>query len=68
MNKEKSLLLQSFRIRKGLKQSDIALLLDISPTSYSYKESGKRQFKMQELAILKQCLELTDQEFSEIFD
>ena len=41
------------RVRNNLTQHDMAARLAISPTSYSYKEAGKRQFTLPE--FLKVC-------------
>ena len=47
------------RVRAGLTQEQIAEKLGISATSYSYKESGRRQFKVQEFISICNILNLS---------
>ena len=57
-------LLKSVRIREGLTQKKIAEIIEISPTSYSKKESGLVDFSLTEIS--KIC-NLTVDEMIEIF-
>ena len=52
----KNLELKSLRIKKDLKQSDMAELLEISKSSYCEKENGKREFKLKEALIISDFL------------
>ncbi|MEG2380025.1 MAG: helix-turn-helix transcriptional regulator [Bacilli bacterium] len=48
----KNYTLKSLRARRGLRQRDLAELLDIPITTYSSKENGKRKFTVEEAIIL----------------
>lgn len=47
------------RILKGYTQSEIANILNIKQSSYSNKESGRRDFTIEEIKLLKELLEVT---------
>ena len=54
--------IKKIRKEKGLSQDDIAIALGVSQASYSYKESGKRRFNIEELKALKKILEVSYEE------
>lgn len=60
-------LLKAARIKNSLKQEDVALKLGISESAYSKKESGKADFSLKQLIIVKEMFNLTLKEFEEIF-
>lgn len=56
--------LKAKRVEKGLNQSDLASQINMSLSTYSTKESGKREFSMNEcIAIMK----ILDCKFEDIF-
>lgn len=44
--------LVAYRKLHNLKQEDIARILNMSKTSYSYKETGKQEFRLNEAKTL----------------
>ena len=60
-------LLKSVRIREGLTQKKIAEIIEISPTSYSKKESGLVDFSLTEISKIINICNLTVDEMIEIF-
>lgn len=40
------------RVRRGLTQKDMSRLLGISENAYSFKETGKREFTLDEFRII----------------
>lgn len=44
--------LVAYRKLHNLKQEDVAKILNMSKTSYSYKETGKQEFRLNEAKIL----------------
>lgn len=60
-------LLKSVRIREGLTQKKIAEIIEISPTSYSKKESGLVDFSLTEISKIINICNLTVDEMVEIF-
>lgn len=56
--------LKSLRALKGLDQKNIAKILNISVTSYSLKENGKKPFTLQEAKLLA---DLFNKTIDEIF-
>ena len=51
--------IKEYRILKGYTQSEIANILNIKQSSYSNKESGKRDFTIEEIKLLKELFEVT---------
>lgn len=51
----------------GLKKTFIAKELGLSYQGYLNKESGRRQFNANEIKALKNLLQLTNKEISDIF-
>ncbi|MGL5725891.1 helix-turn-helix transcriptional regulator [Cetobacterium sp.] len=51
--------LTAYRKLYRLKQEDVAELLNISDVSYSFKETGKRDFKLSEAKILADYFKTT---------
>jgi len=60
-------LLKSQFIKNGLTQVQVARLLGMSPNSLSRKVLQKREFTLGETLRIKDCLQLTDQMYSDIF-
>ena len=54
--------IKDIRKRLGLSQEYIAQRLGITQASYSFKESGIRNFSIKELKILKRILNVTYEE------
>ena len=54
--------IREIRKRLGLSQEYIAQRLGITQASYSFKESGIRNFSIKELKILKRILNVTYEE------
>ena len=50
---------KDIRKRLGFSQEDMAKALGITQASYSFKESGIRNFSIKELKILKRILNVT---------
>ncbi|MDU3723537.1 helix-turn-helix transcriptional regulator [Clostridium celatum] len=59
--------LKVLRIRRKLKQKDIASELGITTNSYTKKENGINPFTLKEVKILKEFLKITDNEIIKIF-
>ena len=55
----KTLKVREYRKLNGYKQEDIAKLLSMTQGAYSRKESGKRGFTIDELAMLKDIFKVT---------
>lgn len=51
--------MKELRESKGLTQEYMAGLLGIKQSSYSLKESGKRKFKISELLVIKEILNVS---------
>ena len=51
--------MKELRENKGLTQEYMAGLLGIKQSSYSLKESGKRKFKISELLVIKEILNVS---------
>ncbi len=51
--------MKELRESKGLTQEHMAGLLGIKQSSYSLKESGKRKFKISELLVIKEILNVS---------
>ena len=51
--------MKELRENKGLTQEHMAGLLGIKQSSYSLKESGKRKFKISELLVIKEILNVS---------
>lgn len=51
--------IKEYRILKGYTQSEIANILNIKQSSYSNKESGRRDFTIEEIKLLKELFEVT---------
>lgn len=60
-------LLKAQRVKFGLNQKDMAKYLSIDVTTYSRKENGSIQFKVNEINIIKKLFELNEKELCEIF-
>ena len=54
--------IKDIRKRLGLSQENMAKALGITQASYSFKESGIRNFSIKELKILKRILNVTYEE------
>ncbi|MFQ9545728.1 MAG: helix-turn-helix transcriptional regulator [Clostridium sp.] len=63
----KSNMLKSERIKNGFTQKDLAKALKIDVTSYSKRETGIVEFKLNEVIHLKEILNLTPKSIDEIF-
>ena len=59
--------LKNIRDIKHVNQEAIAELLGISKSTYSRKENGKIVFKLEEVKLLKEYLNLSEKEIFEIF-
>lgn len=59
--------LKSKRVLRGISQSEIAKMLGISLTSYNKKETGKIEFKRDEIEKLAKILKLSISDVDEIF-
>ena len=59
--------LKAARVKRGLKQDDVAKMLNISLASYSCKENGKRAFLLDDINGLKMGLGLSQAEMDAIF-
>ncbi|MDC4241977.1 helix-turn-helix domain-containing protein [Clostridium tertium] len=59
--------LKILRIKKGIKQKDIATLLNITANSYTKKENNKNPFTLREAKILKDFFSMSNEIFIEIF-
>lgn len=59
--------LKALRLKKGLKQKDIAQILGINTNSYTKKENKKNPFTLAEAKILKEYFELDNNLFIKIF-
>lgn len=51
--------LRGKRVEKGYSQADLAKLLGISTNAYNLKETGKREFRMSEINLLLELLDIT---------
>lgn len=60
-------LLRQKRIEMGFKQSSIADKLDITTKTYNFKENGKAELKISELALLCNILKISKDDFIRIF-
>ena len=60
-------LLKSQFLKNGLTQAHVARMLGMSPNSLSRKILQKREFTLAETLRIKDCLQLTDQMYSDIF-
>lgn len=54
-------------MRRGLSQKKAAEALGICPAALNYKINNKHQFKMQEIAKLRDLLGLSPEKLNEIF-
>ncbi|WP_196001982.1 helix-turn-helix transcriptional regulator [Clostridium sp. 1001271B_151109_B4] len=59
--------LKVLRIRRRLKQQDIAKELGITTNSYTKKENAINPFTLKEVKILKEFLNISDNEIIKIF-
>lgn len=59
--------LKALRIKRGLKQKDIAKLLNINTNTYTKKENNKNPFTLAEAKILKDYFQINNNLFFEIF-
>ena len=55
------------RIRRDLSQIDMAEMLGITKQAYWRKENGKNVFSLKDLYILREKMQLTDEEVIDIF-
>ena len=55
------------RIRRDLSQIDMAEMLGITKQAYWRKENGKNVFSLKDLDILREKMQLTDEELHNIF-
>lgn len=53
----KNYILKSLRAKKGLRQKDVAEMLDIKPTTYTGKENGDRKFTVEEAVKLSEIFQ-----------
>lgn len=51
--------LKAYRMLKGVKQEDIARILEITLTTYSKKETGKAQFSLYEAKKISDYLNVS---------
>ena len=59
--------LKAARVKRDLKQSDVADMLHISIPAYSNKENGKSQFLLNEVDSIAKKFELSQSEIAMIF-
>lgn len=59
--------LKAVIIEKGFTQDQIAELIGMSSTTFSYKLNNKVEFKASEILIISKVLELTTQQTMDIF-
>lgn len=55
------------RIKRSLRQKDVASMLGITPEAYSRKETGAGNFTLQEANTIRDGLNLSDREMIDIF-
>ncbi|MDU6113781.1 MAG: helix-turn-helix transcriptional regulator [Paeniclostridium sordellii] len=60
----KNYTLKSLRAKKGLRQKDLAKVLNISASTYSSKENGERRFTIEEAIAIA---DFFNQDIREIF-
>lgn len=51
----------------GIRKNFIAEKLGLSPQGFRLKETGKQEFKISEVRILKEVLHLTEEDVNRIF-
>ena len=51
--------IKEYRLKNGYTQTEIANILNIKQGSYSNKESGKRDFTIEEIKLLKELFKVT---------
>lgn len=59
--------MKAARVRRGLNQNDMAGILGITKQAYWCKENGKNVFSLKDLDILREKIQLTDEELHNIF-
>ncbi|MBU5292788.1 helix-turn-helix domain-containing protein [Anaerosalibacter bizertensis] len=52
----KNKMLIGYRKMYGITQKDLARLIKVSPTTYSYKENGKTYFNQEEMIVITNIL------------
>lgn len=62
-----TLALKAARIKRGLKQEDLARIVGCSTAAYSKKENRKISFTVEEAGTVKRALGLSDDDVLEIF-
>lgn len=59
--------MRAARVRRDLSQIDMAGMLGITSQAYWRKENGKNVFSLKDLDILREKMQLTDEELHNIF-
>lgn len=61
------LILKAERVKKAIKQADMAKIVGCSIPAYNQKENGKRKFSQDEISVIAKTLDLSGDAIKEIF-